>query len=146
MIIKQGRRRVIAGVEVSPNMIAKQIWRPTSSVKNSMHVPVSWQGHNAEMYFKIEKRKAGFNRRATDLFNREGFSIYGSVVIEVGRATWNYIRVIGSEAQVRSQIDQLALARYEVIPAPRDLPYVEIFAEADKDIMTLKMALSSIAF
>ncbi len=132
---------MITGHELTPNQSPKPVYRPISSIKSFLYVPVPWGDQIGRMYFKIGKKKDGFNGRATDLFGREGFPIYGSVIIEVQRSTWNYLRVSGPDDGVREKVSHLALGRHEIVPDPHGYWRTDILIEDDQDIMAIRMVL-----
>jgi hypothetical protein len=138
---KQIERRIIIGTELNQNGIHRKIVVPISSFRKYMKVPVSWHGQIGTMYFQNLNRKAGFNRIATDLFDRDGFSINGRAVVETHRGTWQGLRVIGSEAGVRAKFAHLSLGRHEVLPAFRNSMFLDVIAEEPNDVIMLKMVL-----
>jgi hypothetical protein len=145
-VIKSGRCRTVIGHELFPGVPTKTVYRPASPLKNLMSVPVTWGDQTRTMYFQAQthdlKRKARHNQRATDLFAREGFRIYGPVIIEQARATWPYLRFAVPEDYVRSRIDHLTLGRYDIVPAGYGGTVVDILVENDPVIPVLKMALA----
>jgi hypothetical protein len=76
----------------------------------------------------------------TGLFDRKGFYICGSAILETRVETWDCLRVLASEQTVRENIAHLGLGDHAFVPTSWRNTHQDVIARSPVDISLLRLA------